>query len=589
MDVKNLKISTRLTATFTLLVMALLIVSGVAGMQLSAMHQSQLRITDNVLVSVQLLNRLNTDLAKARLLELRHVFNESIAYKEGVEKDMEKLQVEMDEIKKEYVPLINTPEEKAAYESLLAQRKEYVQLMNKLFTISHAGDADSAREMLGGRSLELYNLSSKTLVDIIGLKKQQSAQEVAGAQKVYEQSMVLLVVCCVLAVVLAIAAAVWIIRSIQRPLRTAMDLADRVAEGDLTAQIEVLTKDELGLLLAALQRMQASLIQTVQIVRTGADGVATASNQIAVGNTDLSSRTEEQASALEQTAASMEELGSTVRQNADNARQANQLALNASTVAQQGGEVVGQVVDTMRGINDSSRKIADIIGVIDSIAFQTNILALNAAVEAARAGEQGRGFAVVAGEVRNLAQRSSEAAKEIKELITDSVARVEQGSQLVDKAGATMSEVVASIRRVTDIVGEISAASDEQSQGVAQVGEAVTQMDQTTQQNAALVEESAAAADSLSKQAQDLVDAVAVFKLSTHAAVSASPRMVAPVVHTSSSIERRAPSQPVRAVLTASAKTERKATSSIQAVPSKATVASKRSEVMAQADEWESF
>ena len=587
---KNLKISTRLAAAFALLVMALLIVSGVAGMQLSAMHQSQLRITDNVLVSVQLLNRLNTDLAKARLFELRHVFNESIAYKEGVEKDMQALQTEMDEIKKEYVPLINTPEEKAAYEGLLEQRKEYVQLMQQLFALSRSGDGEAAREVLNGKSLELYNLSSKTLVDIIGLKKQQSVQEVAGAQKVYDQSIIILAVCGVLAVLLAIFAAVWIIRSIQRPLRTAVDLADRVAEGDLTATIEVKTQDELGLLLASLQRMQASLIQTVQTVRIGADGVATASNQIAVGNTDLSSRTEEQASALEQTAASMEELGSTVRQNADNARQANQLALNASTVAQQGGEVVGQVVDTMRGINDSSRKIADIIGVIDSIAFQTNILALNAAVEAARAGEQGRGFAVVAGEVRNLAQRSSEAAKEIKELITDSVARVEQGSQLVDKAGATMSEVVASIRRVTDIVGEISAASNEQSQGVAQVGEAVTQMDQTTQQNAALVEESAAAADSLSKQAQELVDAVAVFKLNTHAAVAASRRTADSVVRAQHVMARSVPAQTVRKAIAGTSKPERKTSAAAQQASSAPTLTSSRkSEVIAQEDEWESF
>ncbi|WP_417285195.1 methyl-accepting chemotaxis protein, partial [Comamonas sp.] len=231
------------------------------------------------------------------------------------------------------------------------------------------------------------------------------------------------------------------------------------------------------------------------------------------GNADLSSRTEEQASALEETAASMEQLGSTVRQNADNARAANQLAVNASKVAAEGGTVVAQVVDTMKGINNSSHQIADIISVIDSIAFQTNILALNAAVEAARAGEQGRGFAVVAGEVRTLAQRSAEAAKAIKGLITTSVERVEQGTQLVDKAGTTMAEIVSAIRRVTDIMGEISAASSEQSQGVAQVGEAVTQMDQSTQQNAALVEESAAAAGALRKQAQDLVQAVAVFQL----------------------------------------------------------------------------
>jgi methyl-accepting chemotaxis protein len=288
----------------------------------------------------------------------------------------------------------------------------------------------------------------------------------------------------------------WLIsRSLLRQLggepAQAAQITRRIAEGDLGAAIPLRAGDSSSLLFA-LQTMQGSMAGVVGRVRQGAEGVATASAEIASGNNDLSARTESQAGALEETAASMEELSSTVHQNADNARQANQLAMSASTVAVQGGEVVSQVVDTMRGINDSSRKIADIIGVIDGIAFQTNILALNAAVEAARAGEQGRGFAVVAGEVRSLAQRSAEAAKEIKGLITASVERVEQGTQLVDKAGETMTEVVTAIRRVTDIMGEISAASSEQASGVAQVGEAITQMDQATQQNAALVEESAA-------------------------------------------------------------------------------------------------
>ncbi len=293
----------------------------------------------------------------------------------------------------------------------------------------------------------------------------------------------------------------------------AVQIAGDVAQGDLTHDIAATGRDEVAQLLQALGRMQHSLVDVVATVRQGSDAVAVASSEIAQGNHDLSARTESQASALEQTAASMEELSSTVRQNADNARQANQLALDASTVAERGGGVVAEVVDTMKGINDASRKIADIIGVIDGIAFQTNILALNAAVEAARAGEQGRGFAVVASEVRSLAGRSAEAAKEIKQLITDSVERVGQGTQLVDKAGATMTEVVGAIRRVTDIMGEISAASGEQASGVAQVGEAVTQMDHATQQNAALVEEMAAAASSLKGQAQGLVQAVSVFRL----------------------------------------------------------------------------
>ncbi|HAU58230.1 MAG TPA: methyl-accepting chemotaxis protein [Comamonadaceae bacterium] len=310
------------------------------------------------------------------------------------------------------------------------------------------------------------------------------------------------------------------VRSITVPMNEAVTLAHAVAAGDLTTEMHVYGTNETGQLIKSLIEMQQKLGGVVNHVRQGSQAVATASIQIAQGNHDLASRTESQASALEQTAASMEQLNSTVQQNAENARQANDLALNASTVAVKGGEVVSQVVETMKGINDSSRKISDIIGVIDSIAFQTNILALNAAVEAARAGEQGRGFAVVATEVRSLASRSAEAAKEIKNLISASVERVEQGTAQVDEAGATMTEVVGAIRRVTDLMSQISAASSEQSLGVAQVGEAVTHMDQVTQQNAALVEEMAAAADSLKLQAQDLVAGVNVFKLSKQEGVA---------------------------------------------------------------------
>jgi methyl-accepting chemotaxis protein-1 (serine sensor receptor) len=302
-------------------------------------------------------------------------------------------------------------------------------------------------------------------------------------------------------------------RAIGRPLDEALGHFDAIAAGDLRRPVIVTSRDEMGQLLDGIARMQRSLTETVRSVRGGSESIATATREIAAGNIDLSSRTEEQASALQQTASSMEQLTGTVKQNADNARQASSLAANASEIANKGSAVVGQVVGTMGDINQSSAKIADIISIIEGIAFQTNILALNAAVEAARAGEEGRGFAVVAGEVRSLAQRSSAAAKEIKELIDTSVERVQSGSALVDEAGRTMTEIISAVQRVTDIMGEIAAASQEQSGGIDQVARAVTQMDEVTQQNAALVEEAAAAASSLEEQAARLRTTVAVFHI----------------------------------------------------------------------------
>ena len=359
---------------------------------------------------------------------------------------------------------------------------------------------------------EAAELIAKASADTAG----QAAQRASQATTV---SLIVMLAVCAASVV----GALLFSRSVVRPIGQAVQVSQAVAKGDLTVAAPSAGRDEIAQLLNALHDMQGSLALVVQRVRTNADSVAGASAEIALGNNDLSMRTEQQASALEQTSASMEELSSTVQANADNARQASQLAADASVVAVRGGDVVSEVVSTMRGINDSSKQIADIIGVIDGIAFQTNILALNAAVEAARAGEQGRGFAVVASEVRSLAQRSAQAAKEIKGLIHTSVERVEQGTALVDQAGSTMTDVVAAIQRVTHIVGEISAASAEQSQGVAQVGEAITQMDQVTQQNAALVEESAAAADSLKLQARQLVDAVAFFRVSAQDSASPAP------------------------------------------------------------------
>jgi len=359
-----------------------------------------------------------------------------------------------------------------------------------------------------------------------------SGKESAAAAS---QALKLLLLISALAVLFGVALGWVTTRSITRPLGEAVAIARRVADGDLTSDIVITSKDETGQMLQALKDMNDSLVGIVGNVRQGTDTIATASGQIAAGNQDLSSRTEEQASSLEETAASMEELTSTVKQNADNARQANQLAVSASSVAVRGGSVVAEVVNTMGAINASSRKIVDIIGVIDGIAFQTNILALNAAVEAARAGEQGRGFAVVAAEVRNLAQRSAAAAKEIKTLIGDSVDKVEEGSKQVAEAGKTMDEIVDSVKRVTDIMAEITAASQEQTSGIEQINQAITQMDQVTQQNAALVEEAAAAAASLQEQAASLSQVVSVFKLdgtqATQAPRSKQPKVPVAKVH----------------------------------------------------------
>ena len=342
--------------------------------------------------------------------------------------------------------------------------------------------------------------------------------EIAGLQSAMRRT---LIGGGLVAALLAVFMAYQLGRNISIPLDRAVQLARKVAQGDLTSEVKVRTNDEAGELMAALKDMNASLVSIVSQVRAGTGSIATAAGEISAGNQDLSSRTEQQAGALEETASSMEELTSTVNQNADNARQANQLAASAADTAMRGGEVVAEVVTTMGSINEAARRIADIIAVIDGIAFQTNILALNAAVEAARAGEQGRGFAVVAGEVRSLAQRSAAAAKEIKELIGDSVARVEAGSRLVDQAGRTMDDVVASVKRVSDIIGEIAAAGEEQRAGIEQVNGAIAQMDQVTQQNAALVEQAAAAAAAMREQAGALAQLVDTFQLAHQAGVPA--------------------------------------------------------------------
>ena len=379
--------------------------------------------------------------------------------------------------------------------------------------VANTSSGAQADEML---QASLLPAAERYIGAMVGLQKfehEQVDQAVKDASLVTDREALILLGLAAAALLLGVVVAWRITRSVTAPLHEAVNIARTVAAGDLSLSVQTQRRDELGDLLKALGEMKEALVKTVSQVRSASDSIGVASSEIASGNQDLSSRTEQAASSLEQTAASMEELTATVRQSADAARQANQLAASASEIAVRGGQVVGQVVTTMEEINHSSKKINDIIGVIDGIAFQTNILALNAAVEAARAGEQGRGFAVVAAEVRNLAQRSAEAAKEIKGLIGASVEKVDAGTRLVADAGQTMSEIVGSVQRVSDIIGEITAASGEQSDGIGQVNVAVTQLDQMTQQNAALVEESAAAAESLKEQASRLAQVVQIFRI----------------------------------------------------------------------------
>ncbi len=438
--------------------------------------------------------------------------------------DAQKLVKQNEGVWAQYLATNLIPEEVALSKTKGEQHTQYVQSINRVFQLASAGEFDAASQFAVTDSAPKFTALHDTVFALLELQKTASASEFTSSQSVFETTFMISVATIVAGLLLAFIFGFLLLRSIVAPLDEAIEIAHKVASGDLTSNIVVTsTKSSTGRLLQALKEMNDSLIELVGKVRMGTDQIATASGEIASGNSDLSQRTEEQASSLEETASSMEELTSTVRQNADNARQANQLAVGASEVAVKGGAVVGQVVHTMRSINESSHKIVDIISVIDGIAFQTNILALNAAVEAARAGEQGRGFAVVATEVRTLAQRSAAAAKEIKELIGDSVAKVDEGTRLVDEAGATMDEIVGAVKRVTDIMSEISAASQEQSSGIEQVNQAVTQMDEVTQQNAALVEEAAAAAESMQEQAQILTQAVSTFKLSGNHSSASTP------------------------------------------------------------------
>ncbi|MFZ6875833.1 methyl-accepting chemotaxis protein [Undibacterium sp. Di27W] len=416
-------------------------------------------------------------------------------------------------LQKEIGEHMKSSDEIALFKEIGEQRQQYINARNKLVDLKKEGKLDEASAILDKEFIPASAIYVKKIEEMLAMQRKQIDDTSGEIQHTYQSSRMLLIALSMIAAILAVACAWLMTISITRPLARATAVAEKMAQGDLSDTIEIKLHDEIGKMMHAINGINTGLSSVIGNVRHGTETINVAAAEIASGNADLSSRTESQASSLQETASSMEELTSTVKQNADNARQANQLVISASGVAVKGGEVVGQVVTTMGSIKESSRKIVDIISVIDGIAFQTNILALNAAVEAARAGEQGRGFAVVATEVRNLAQRSASAAKEIKHLIDDSVGKVEHGSRLVDTAGQTMTDIVASVKHVADIMSEITAASQEQSAGIEQVNLAVTQMDEMTQQNAALVEQAAAAAESMREQSAQLSELVTQFQI----------------------------------------------------------------------------
>ncbi|WMD21509.1 methyl-accepting chemotaxis protein [Achromobacter seleniivolatilans] len=517
---KNLSIRAILTTALGVF-FALFLVTGVAVYQQLTSNRTSIEVLlDTNLVRANSVDGAASELLRARLVLLAA----QSALLEGKSIDSMASMQRLDGYTKKASDLIDVarklPEAsevgKPLFDSALAAYDVYARdAIAPMVAAIRAGNAQEASRLNVERVTPLgiaFTQADQKYVDYANEVGQRVARE---ASTRINGAIVFLICLLVVVAVLVVSLYAIFARSVFRPLHEAGRLFDRIAGGDLSNRIEQRGNNEIGILYAAVKRMQESLARTVSAVRLGVEEIHTGSREIAAGNIDLSSRTEQQAASLEETAASMDELSSTVKNNADSSRSAAQLATVASEVATRGGQAVGDVVGTMRGIADSSKRIADIVGVIDGIAFQTNILALNAAVEAARAGEQGKGFAVVASEVRALAQRSGQAAKEIKGLIDDSVQKVSIGSDQVEAAGATMQEIVVSVRRVTDIINEISSASEEQSQGIQQVNQAVSQMDSVTQQNAALVEEAAASAASLETQAQRLREAVAVFKLQT--------------------------------------------------------------------------
>ncbi|MCE3606202.1 methyl-accepting chemotaxis protein [Massilia sp. P8910] len=517
MNMTNLRIGARLGGAFGIILLIMAALIATALILLANISSVSGHMIERDMVQADAANVINVGTRANARATLELFIAPDAAYSARVR---EKIEVNKKEISAAIAVLDKLASEAEGRQLLArikAERALYVGSFANVSKRIAAQESDAAAALMRGETLPALDTLQDSVTRLAGLQKKL----VGDAGQRIEQSAVLarraMLVLGLAALLIGAMSGWWITRSITGPIGRAVRLAKTVAAGDLTSDIAPGSGDETGQLMQALRDMNGSLQHIVGQVRSGTDATATAADQIAAGNLDLSARTEQQAGSLEETASSMEQLTSTVKQNADNARQANQLAMSASHVAQQGGAVVAQVVDTMGSINASSRKIVDIIGVIESIAFQTNILALNAAVEAARAGEQGRGFAVVASEVRNLAQRAAAAAKEIKTLIGDSVDKVAQGSELVDRAGTTMQAIVTSIGSVTDIMGEITAASVEQTAGIEQINRAIAQMDQVTQQNAALVEQAAAAAGALQDQAGSLACVVSVFKLPARA------------------------------------------------------------------------
>ncbi|MFM9891368.1 methyl-accepting chemotaxis protein [Achromobacter xylosoxidans] len=514
----NLSIGTRLALGFGTVLALLLALTGLSQYELTHIGGINRAITEQTWAKANAINIIDvTTRANARA-NLELIVNTDPRTAETLFARIDTNRKTIDQALETLRPLFRTEDERQKLRLLEDVRGRYVKSFQGVGVLLKRGERDAARQRLLEETLPLLDGLQDRVIEISRIQSAEMVDAGADSQRVIDNAGMLNLILSGLAIVLGGLFAWRVSKSITAPLAQAVSVAETVARGDLGQPIHAVTRDETGRLLRALHDMQDKLAGAVRTIRAGSETISSAAGQIAAGNTDLSSRTEEQAASLEETAASMEELASTVKQNADNARQANQLAASASEVAQRGGAVVSAVVSTMGDISASSRKISEIVSVIDGIAFQTNILALNAAVEAARAGEQGKGFAVVAGEVRSLAQRSAQAAREVKTLIEASVSKVAEGAGQAENAGTTMQEVVASVKRVTDIMGEIAAASQEQASGIEQVNRAVSQMDEVTQQNAALVEEAAAAAGSMQDQAHALVRAVGVFRLSEDAA-----------------------------------------------------------------------